>query len=419
MNIQNMKITDIHPYEKNPRLNEGAVDAVAKSIKEFGWRAPIVVDKDMVIICGHTRLKAAIKLGLDVVPVHIADNLTPEQVQAYRIADNKTGEIAEWDYSLLPLELKELQDASFDLSLLGFDTDELDKLLNRSEDVVTDGETEPDAVPEAPEIPTSRYGEVYQLGDHLLMCGDATKADDIAVLMGDEKADLWLTDPPYNVAYEGSNGLTIENDNMSDSKFREFLRAAFDNVHEFLHPGAAFYIFHADSEGYNFRGACHDIGLKVRQCLVWKKNALVLGRQDYQWIHEPCLYGWKDGAAHNWFTDRSQTTVMEFNKPKHNDVHPTMKPVEMLIYLLKNSSERGNTVIDTFGGSGSTLIACEQTGRKCRTMELDPKYTDVIRRRWAEFTHGEGCDWQSLTPAIAENKNTTELLSEPQSGDQD
>ena len=223
MNIQNMKITDIHPYEKNPRLNEGAVDAVARSIKEFGWRAPIVVDKDMVIICGHTRLKAAIKLGLDVVPVHIADNLTPEQVQAYRIADNKTGEIAEWDYSLLPLELKELQDASFDLSLLGFDTDELDKLLNGSEDVVTDGETESDAVPEAPEIPTSRYGEVYQLGDHLLMCGDATKADDIAVLMGDEKADLWLTDPPYNVAYEGSNGLTIENDNMSDSKFREFL----------------------------------------------------------------------------------------------------------------------------------------------------------------------------------------------------
>ena len=377
------------------------------------------VDKDLVIICGHTRLKAAIKLGLDVVPVHIADNLTPEQVQAYRIADNKTGEIAEWDYSLLPLELKELQDASFDLSLLGFDTDELDKLLNGSEDVVTDGETEPDAVPEAPEIPTSRYGEVYQLGDHLLMCGDATKADDIAVLMGDEKADLWLTDPPYNVAYEGSNGLTIENDNMSDSKFREFLRTAFDNVYEFLPPGATFYIFHADSEGYNFRGACHDIGLKVRQCLVWKKNALVLGRQDYQWIHEPCLYGWKDGAAHNWFTDRSQTTVMEFNKPKHNDVHPTMKPVEMLVYLLKNSSERGNTVIDTFGGSGSTLIACEQTGRKCRTMELDPKYTDVIRRRWAEFTHGEGCDWQSLTPAIAENKNTTEHPSEPRSGDQD
>ena len=419
MNIQNMKITDIRPYDKNPRLNEGAVDAVAASIKEFGWRAPIVVDREMVIICGHTRLLAAKKLGLDVVPVHVADNLTPEQVQAYRIADNRTGEIAEWDYSLLPLELQELQDANFDLSLLGFDADELDKLLNGETEEITEGETEPDAVLEIPEIPSSRAGEIYQLGDHLLMCGDATNPEDVAALMGEAEADLWLSDPPYNVAYEGSNGLTIENDNMSDSNFREFLRLAFDNVHEHMKPGASFYIFHADSEGYNFRGACHDIGLKVRQCLVWKKNSLVLGRQDYQWIHEPCLYGWKDGAAHNWYTDRSQTTIMEFDKPKRNDVHPTMKPVEMLIYLLKNSSERGNTVIDTFGGSGSTLIACEQTGRVCKTMEFDPKYADVIRRRWAEFKHGEGCDWQSLTPAIAVKNNTTGNPAEPQSGDQD
>ena len=405
MNIQNMKITDIRPYEKNPRINAGAVDAVAASIKEFGWRAPIVVDREMVIICGHTRLLAAKKLGLDVVPVHVADNLTPEQVQAYRIADNKTGEIAEWDYSLLPLELQELQEANFDLSLLGFDADELDKLLNGETEEITEGETEPDAVPEVPEIPASRTGEIYQLGDHLLMCGDATNPDDVAALMGEEEADLWLSDPPYNVAYEGSNGLTIENDNMSDSNFREFLRTAFDNVHNHMKPGASFYIFHADSEGYNFRGACHDIGLKVRQCLVWKKNSLVLGRQDYQWTHEPCLYGWKDGAAHNWYSDRCQTTVMEFDKPKRNDVHPTMKPVEMLIYLLKNSSERGNIVIDTFGGSGSTLIACEQTGRVCKTMELDPKYADVIRRRWAEFKYGEGCDWKSLTPAINNNSN--------------
>ena len=218
--------------------------------------------------------------------------------------------------------------------------------------------------------------------------------------MGEEKANLWLTDPPYNVAYEGSNGMTIENDNMEDTQFRTFLRDAFQCVHDRMEPGASFYIFHADSEGYNFRGACHDIGLKVRQCLIWKKNALVLGRQDYQWLHEPALYGWKDGAAHAWYNDRSQTTVMEYNKPKHNDVHPTMKPVEMLVYLIKNSSRRGDIVIDTFGGSGSTLIACEQTGRICRTTELDPKYCDVIRRRWAEFTAGEGCDWQALTPAV-------------------
>ena len=411
MNIVYKKVDEIIPYEKNPRINDGAVDAVAKSIQEFGWQQPIVVDKDLVVIVGHTRLKAAEQLGLTEVPCIIADNLTPEQVQAYRIADNKTGEIAEWDYTLLPMELKDLQNADFDLSVLGFDTDELDKLLNGdSGDALTEGETEPDAVPEVSEEPISKRGEIYQLGKHRLLCGDATKAEDVARLMGEENAKLWLTDPPYNVAYEGSNGMTIENDNMEDTQFRAFLRDAFQCVHDRMEPGASFYIFHADSEGYNFRGACHDIGLKVRQCLIWKKNALVLGRQDYQWLHEPTLYGWKDGAAHAWYNDRSQTTVMEYNKPKHNDVHPTMKPVEMLVYLIKNSSRRGDIVIDTFGGSGSTLIACEQTGRLCRTMELDPKYCDVIRRRWAEFTAGEGCDWQSLTPPIA-GKHSTEIVN--------
>ncbi len=399
MNIINMKISDIRPYEKNPRFNDNAVDAVAKSIREFGWRSPIVVDKDHVIICGHTRLKAAQRLGLEEVPVHIAADLTPEQIQAYRIADNKTGEIAEWNFDLLPLEIRELQEANFDLSLLGFDTDELDKLLNGgANDTVAAGETDPDAVPEKPDEPVSRRGEIYCLGGHLLMCGDATDAADVGRLAGDSEADLWLTDPPYNVAYEGSNGLTIENDDMSDSAFREFLKTAFGNVKARLKPGASFYIFHADSEGYNFRGACHDVSLQVRQCLIWKKNSLVLGRQDFKWIHEPVLYGWKEGAAHRWFSDFSQTTVMEFAKPRCNDVHPTMKPVEMLVYLVKNSSKRGETVIDTFGGSGSTLIACEQTGRQCRTMELDEKYCDVIRKRWAEFVHGEGCDWQAKTP---------------------
>ena len=408
MNITNMKIADIRPYEKNPRINDGAVDAVAKSIQEFGWQQPIVVDKDLVVIVGHTRLKAAEQLGLTEVPVVVANHLTPEQVQAYRIADNKTGEIAEWDYNLLPMELKDLQNADFDLSVLGFDSDELDKLLNGdTEDTVTEGETEPDAVPEVPEDAASVPGTVYQLGKHRLLCGDATKAEDVAWLMGEEKANLWLTDPPYNVAYEGSNGMTIENDNMEDAQFRKFLRDSFLCVHDRMEPGASFYIFHADSEGYNFRGACHDIGLKVRQCLIWKKNALVLGRQDYQWLHEPALYGWKDGAAHAWYNDRSQTTVMEFDKPKHNDVHPTMTPVEMLVYLIKNSSKRGETVIDTFGGSGSTLIACEQTGRICRTMELDPKYCDVIRRRWAEFRYGEGCDWQAKIPEIEQYEEKT------------
>ena len=399
MQITNMKITEITPYERNPRNNDNAVEAVAASIREFGWRAPIVVDKDRVVICGHTRLKAAQRLGLEEVPVHIAADLTPEQIQAYRIADNKTGEIAEWNFDLLPLEIRELQEADFDLSLLGFDSEELDRLLNGgANDTVASGETDPDAVPEKPDDPVSRRGEIYRLGGHLLMCGDATDAADVGKLTGDVEADLWLTDPPYNVAYESSNGLTIENDDMSDSAFREFLKTAIGNVKARLKPGASFYIFHADSEGYNFRGACHDVSLQVRQCLIWKKNSLVLGRQDFKWIHEPVLYGWKEGAAHRWFSDFSQTTVMEFAKPRCNDVHPTMKPVEMLIYLLKNSSQRGDIVFDTFGGSGSTLIACEQTGRQCRIMELDEKYCDVIRKRWAEFKHGEGCNWVEKTP---------------------
>ena len=405
MEIKNMKIADIHPYEKNPRFNDDAVDAVAKSISEFGWRAPIVVDKDYVIVCGHTRLKAAQKLGLTEVPVHVASDLTPEQIQAYRIADNKTAEIAEWNYDLLPLEIKELQDANFDLSLLGFDTDELDQLLNgTSADEVTDGETEPDAVPEEPEEAVSHRGEIYRLGEHLLLCGDSTKPEDIAKLMGEEKANMYLVDPPYNVALTGSNGLTIQNDNMADGKFREFLTAAFRCASDSLEPGASFYIFHSDSESSNFRLAARDTELEVHETLYWIKNSFVLGRFDYHYQSESCLYGWKPGAPHKWYSDRCQCNLLNFDKPKLNDVHPSMKPVEMLVYLVQNSSKRGETVLDNFGGSGSTLIACEQTGRKCRMVELDEKYSDVIRRRWAEFKHGEGCDWQSLTPAVNKEK---------------
>ena len=403
MEIVNVKLTDIRPYENNPRINDGAVESLAAIIKELGFRNPAVLNKDMVIIEGHTRYEACKKLGWETMPCIIADDLTKEQEDALRIADNKVAEIAEWDEAKLAVEMKALQAAGFDLALLAFGDDELDKLLGGEID--THGETEPDAVPETPETAVSKPGEVYKLGKHLLACGDSTNGDDVKLIVGDDEIDLWLTDPPYNVSYQGSNGLTIKNDSMEDTKFREFLRSAFDHAGKALKPGGSFYIFHADSEGYNFRGACFDIGLKVRECLIWKKNALVLGRQDFQWIHEPCLYGWKEGAPHNWYSDRSQTTVMEFNKPKHNDVHPTMKPVEMLAYLLGCSTKRGDIVLDTFGGSGSTLIACEQTGRACRTMELDPKYVDVIRRRWAEFVHGEGCDWEKLTPPVAQGES--------------
>lgn len=397
MNIANVKIAEVTPYANNPRNNDAAVESVAKSIEKFGFIGAIILNKDKVIINGHTRVKACKKLGMETVPAIIVDHLTKEQEDALRIADNKTGEIAEWNEDLLRAELKALEEAGFGIEDLGFDNSELEALL-QGDVSVSVGETDPNAAPEVPEVAVSRLGEVYVLGNHRLVCGDSTKAEDVGRVCKEGEADMWLTDPPYNVAYEGSNGLTIQNDSMEDVKFREFLRTAFGHAEKALKPGAPFYIFHADSEGYNFRGACHDIGLRVRQCLVWKKNALVLGRQDYQWIHEPCLYGWKEGGPHPWYADRSQTTVMEFNKPKKNDVHPTMKPVEMLVYLLQNSSKRGDVVLDTFGGSGSTLIACEQTGRVCKTVELDPRYCDAIRRRWAEFKHGEGCDWAKLTP---------------------
>ena len=405
MQIIELKIGDIKPYENNPRVNDGAVESLAEIIQKLGFRNPILVNRDHVIIEGHTRWEACKRLGMESIPCIVEDDLTEEQEKALRIADNKVAEIAEWDEDKLKVEMKWLKDAGFDLALLTFEDDELDALLGG--EAVSPGQTESNAVPEAPEVADSQPGVVYVLGPHRLLCGDSTKAEDVKKLVETESVDLWLTDPPYNVAYEGSNGLTIKNDSMEDTKFREFLRTAFGHAEKALKPGAPFYIFHADSEGYNFRGACHDIGLKVRQCLVWKKNSLVLGRQDYQWIHEPCLYGWKEGAGHGWYGDRAQTTVMEFNKPKKNDVHPTMKPVEMLVYLLRNSTMRGNVVLDTFGGSGSTLIACEESGRICRTMELDPKYCDVIRRRWAEFKFGEGCDWKAKTrPEGAEEAAT-------------
>ena len=398
MKIVNVPVDEITPYENNPRVNEGAVEQLAKIIEQLGFRNPAVLNKDKVIIEGHTRLLAVKKLGWETMPCIIATDLTPEQEQALRIADNKIAEIAEWDDDKLKVELAALQEAGFDLSLLAFGDDELEDLL--SDDTGTHGETEPDAVPETPEVPVSTPGEVYRLGRHILVCGDSTQPADVAKACGEGEADLWLTDPPYNVDYHGSDVQSILNDSMEDTKFREFLRKAFGCAEKALKPGGSFYVFHADSEGYNFRGACFDVGLKVRQCLVWKKNSLVLGRQDYKWIHEPCLYGWRDGGAHDWYSDCKQTTVMEFAKPKKNDLHPTMKPVEMLCYLIGNSSKGGDVVLDTFGGSGSTVIACERSGRKCRCVELDPKYCDVIRKRWAEFVNGEGCDWERLTPPL-------------------
>lgn len=398
--IKTVPIEDVKPYPNNPRDNSPAVPAVAASIERFGFRNPILVDGDGVIIEGHTRRLAAIKLGMREVPVVYATDLTPDEVKALRVIDNKTAELADWDEDVLAGEAELLKDAGFDLEDFGFDPKELEALLSPDP---ADGQTDADDVPEVDdsEPVRSKRGEVYVLGVHRLMCGDSTNAEDVRRVCADGEADLWLTDPPYNVDYHGGDGATIMNDSMSDSNFREFLRAAFANAERAMKPGAAAYIFHADSEGYNFRGACHDVGLKVRQCLIWKKDSLVLGRQDYLWIHEPILYLWKEGAGHDWYSDRKQTTVLEFDRPKRSELHPTMKPVALVEYLMGNSSKKGDVVLETFGGSGTTLMAAEQTGRVCRCVELDPHYCDVIRKRWAEYVHGVGCDWEALTPVAS------------------
>jgi len=398
LKTQLMKPTDLTPYENNPRLNDGAVAAVARSIEEFGFRQPIVVDKDHVIVCGHTRLKAAQQLGLTKVPVHVAEDLTDEQIKALRIADNQTASIAEWDYDLLSLEIQDLQSLDFELPVLGFDEDELSSLL---EPLLADEDQEiADEIPEPPEQPVSQSGAVYQLGQHRLWVGDATDAHGLAEFLADEQVQLLLTDPPYNVSYTGktAEALTIENDTMEDAKFRSFLVDAFWAADGVMMPGATFYIWHADSEGFNFRGTCRDVGWPVRQCLIWSKDVMVMGRQDYHWQHEPCLYGWKPGASHQWLADRKQTTVLNFARPKRNADHPTMKPVALFEYQVRNSTRFGQRVLDPFGGSGTTVIACERAGRVARTVELDPRYADVIRRRWANYVYGEGCDWKELTP---------------------
>ena len=409
MQIINMKLSEIHPYEKNPRFNDDAVESVANSIQKFGFRSPIVVDKDHIIICGHTRFKAAQSLGLEEVPVVVAADLTPEQVQAYRIADNKTGEIAEWNYDLLPLEIKELQEANFDLSLLGVDTEELDKLLNgEQENTISDGETDADAVPEVPEEAVSKLGEIYRLGDHRLMCGDSTKAEDVARLMAGTKADLVFTDPPYGVSYRGVNNPggrqweVIENDDLRGDKLSEFLLAAFKNLKANLKEKRAFYIWYATSNHMQFEEAIRLSNLRPKQVLVWNKG-MILGHSDYHYAFEPCFYGCHAEENCEWFGDRCQTTVWDIKRDNTREyVHPTQKPTALACKAIFNSSQNGEIVLDLFGGSGSTLIACEQTGRINRSMEFDPKYADVIRKRWAEFKYGEGCDWQALTPAVAE-----------------
>lgn len=378
MQIIEKELSWLKPYAKNPRDNANAVEPVANSIKEFGFKVPIVATSDGEIINGHTRFKASKLLGLEKVPVIIADDLTDEQIKAFRLADNKTGELANWDFSLLDEELSDIVD--LDMSDFGFEIDDL--IEEEPEEDLDDFDDTP------PEEPKAKLGQVYQLGRHRLMCGDSTDASNVKKLLGGVLADLLITDPSYNVAYEGKtkDALTIKNDSMGDEQFRAFLTSAFFAADSVMKPGAVFYIWHADSEGYNFRGACRDVNWTVRECLIWNKNQMVLGRQDYHWKHEPCLYGWKDGAGHLWASDRKQTTVIDFDKPQRNGVHPTMKPVGLFDYQIRNNTKERDVVLDLFGGSGTTLIACEENGRNAYVMEYDPRYVDVIINRWEEMT---------------------------------
>lgn len=397
------QVESLIPYARNSRTHsDEQVAQIAASIREFGFTNPVLVDEEGGIIAGHGRVMAARKLAMLEVPVLVLAGLSETQKRAYVIADNKIALNAGWDEEMLRVELEALSDADFDLDILGFSNDELGLYLDDGTTEV-EGLTDDDQVPEPPVNPVSKLGDVWLLGEHRLMCGDSTSFDDVSVLMADGMADLLITDPPYNVAYEGgtADALTIMNDNMSNGEFRQFLRDVYASADSVMRPGAAFYIWHADSEGLNFRGAAADVGWQIRQCLIWNKNALVLGRQDYHWKHEPCLYGWKDGAAHYWGSDRSQTTVLDFNKPNRNGEHPTMKPVELFQYQIENSCKKGDVVLDLFGGSGTTVIACQKSHRHARLMELDPKYCDVIIKRWQDFT-GKQALLQSTGEAFKE-----------------
>lgn len=407
----NVDIKRLKPYEKNARTHsEEQVERIANSIQEFGFINPVLIDSEYGIIAGHGRVLGAKKLGMKEVPCLFVEDLTEAQKRAYIIADNKLALDAGWDDEILKEELKALEEMDFDVSLTGFDLDDFDF---DQQDIEFDEDQEEEI--EVPEEPKSKLGDIYQLGKHRLMCGSSTESDDVYKLTDGEIMDLCVTDPPYNVDYEGSAG-KIENDNMDDSSFYEFLFEFYCNMLNSLKDGGAYYIFHADSEGLNFRKALKDAGGDTKQTLIWVKNALVLGRQDYQWKHEPCLYGWKKGAGHYFTNDRTQTTVFEDkidldklskdelkdmikdiladklpvtiiheDKPLRNELHPTMKPIKLIARLINNSSKRGENVIDFFGGSGSTLIACEQLNRTSYTMELDPRFVDTIIQRYIKL----------------------------------
>jgi DNA modification methylase len=442
MKVELRPLADIKPYEKNPRINDAAIDAVASSLREFGFRQPIVVDTEGVIVCGHTRYKAALKLGLEKVPVHVARDLTPAQIKAYRIADNKSAELAEWNFDLLPIELADLQGMDFDLSLLGFDETELAKLLNAGG---TEGLTDPDDVPAPPDEPITRRGDLWVLGRHRLLCGDSGSVADVDRLLDGQPIHLANTDPPYNVKVEPRSnnaiaaGLStfetthhqkmdvarhpekarpntkkmrakdrpLANDFVSDDEFDRLLDSWFGNIARVLIPGRCFFIWGGYANCANYPPVLKRHELYFSQAIIWVKEHPVLTRKDFMGNHEWCFYGWREGAGHEFFGPNNATDVWSIKKVNPQSmVHLTEKPVELAARAIQYSSQPGENVLDLFGGSGSTLIACEQQGRRAFLMELDPPYCDVIVQRWEKFTglkatRQAGTSSPEKTPATA------------------
>jgi DNA modification methylase len=388
--IHDLDVNSIKLYENNPRKNDKAVEAVAKSIQQFGFKVPLVIDKNNEIVCGHTRLKAAIQLGIYTVPCLIADDLTDEQIKAFRIADNKSAEFAEWDFELLAQELEELKLANYDLSFTAFDLSECERLLDSLKDESEGDNPDDDFDPELPEVPVTQKGDLWMLGKHRLFCGDSTNENDVNILMQEDKADMVFTDPPWNVNYGASDHpswkqRTIMNDAMSTEDFKEFMNSTFKVMNQFSKPGCMTYVVMSAQEWGNMMLTLALNNYHWSSTIIWNKDSLVLSRKDYHTKYEPIWYGWKDGQARlHPLDDRKQSDVWDIPRPKVSELHPTTKPVELVVRAIKNSSIIKNIVLDLFGGSGTTLIACVDTDRYCRMMELDPKYVDVIVKRYID-----------------------------------
>ena len=388
--VSEMNLVDIDkliPYVNNARTHsKEQINKLRASIREFGFINPVIIDRDYNVIAGHGRIMASKEEGIDKVPCVFVDYLTDAQKKAYILADNRMALDADWDEELLKVEIESLQGADFDLNLTGFDEAELmDIFGDDNQSRAKDDEFDLTAALEKASF--VEKGDVWTVGRHRLMCGDATSSEDVSTLMGNTKANLILTDPPYGVSFKSSSGLTIQNDSMKNEEFYNFLLASFKCMAEHLENGGSAYVFHADTEGLNFRKAFIDAGFTLAGCCIWVKDSLVLVRSDYQWQHEPVLYGFMQKGKHKWYSDRKQTTIWNFDKPKRNANHPTSKPLDLLSYPIGNSTQENGVVIDTFGGSGSTMMACEQMNRICYMMELDEKYASVILRRYVENTN--------------------------------